>query len=224
MAEDIDSSTRRGRPRSEKVDQAILLAALEEVFAVGFRVLSIDAIAARANVGKTTIYRRWPNKAAVVMDAFLAHLAPGTGFPRTVRALDSIPMQMRAQAKAFRGKYGSLVKALLGEAQFDRELAEAFRERWTLPRRRVATEVIEKAIEQGDLRADINIEDVIDMLYAPLYYRLLIGSGPITEAYVDEIFAHATFGLIPSKRRSTSRVKASDKVHPRDGGPRYSKK
>jgi hypothetical protein len=75
MMEDVDSPIRRGRPRSEKVHQAIMVAALEEVFAVGFRALSIDAIAAKAGVGKTTIYRRWPNKAAVVMDAFF-----GPGF------------------------------------------------------------------------------------------------------------------------------------------------
>lgn len=135
MMEDVDSPIRRGRPRSEKVHQAILVAALEEVFAVGFRALSIDAIAAKAGVGKTSIYRRWPNKAAVVMDAFLGQVGAGTDFPRTARAIDSIRTQMRAQATAFRGKYGNLVKALLGEAQCDPELAEAFRERWTLPRR-----------------------------------------------------------------------------------------
>jgi AcrR family transcriptional regulator len=199
MMEDVDSPIRRGRPRSEKVHQAILVAALEEVFAVGFRALSIDGIAAKAGVGKTTIYRRWPNKAAVVMDAFLGHVGAGTDFPRTARAIDSIRTQMRAQAKAFRGKYGSLVKALLGEAQCDPELAEAFRERWTLPRRRLASQVIEEAIQQGDLRADINIETAIDALYGPIYYRLQMATGPISEAYVDGIFAHAIDGLHPPR-------------------------
>src|ERR1700733_4707157 len=75
----------RGRPRSEKVHQAILDAALELTFESGFRALNVDMIAARAGVGKMTVYRRWPNKAAVVMDAFLKTVGPGTAFPRTER-------------------------------------------------------------------------------------------------------------------------------------------
>jgi AcrR family transcriptional regulator len=195
MTETNDDTPRRGRPRSEKVHQAILAAALEEVFAVGFRALGTDSIAARAGVGKTAIYRRWPNKAAVVMDAFLAQVGPSTNFPRTTRAIDSMQMQLRAQAKVFRGRYGGLVKALLGEAQFDPELAEAFRKRWTLPRRQLAKQVFEEAIEQGDLRSDIDIEAAIDMLYAPIYYRLQIGTGPLSDAYIDEIFQNAMRGL-----------------------------
>jgi AcrR family transcriptional regulator len=195
MTETSDDTPRRGRPRSEKVHQAILTAALEEVFAVGFRALGTDSIAARAGVGKTAIYRRWPNKAAVVMDAFLAHVGPSTNFPRTTRAIDSIHMQLKAQAKVFRGRYGALVKALLGEAQFDPELAEAFRKRWTLPRRQLAKQMFEQAIQQGDLRSDIDIEAGIDLLYAPIYYRLQIGTGLLSDTYIDEIFQNAIRGL-----------------------------
>jgi AcrR family transcriptional regulator len=200
-------ATRRGRPRSSEAHRAILDAALAEVLESGFRALGVDAIAARAGVAKTTIYRRWPNKAAVVMDAFLAEVGPGTGFPRAARAVDSIRMQMRAQARAFRSKYGRLIKALLGEAQFDPELAEAFRERWIMPRRRLARQVIEAAMEQGDLRADIDPEAAIDMLYAPIYYRLQIETGPISEAYVDGIFEQVIRGLRPSGRTAAARAK-----------------
>jgi AcrR family transcriptional regulator len=190
-----ETAARRGRPRSDEAHQAILTAALEEVFAVGFRALGIDAIAARAGVGKATIYRRWPNKAAVVMDAFLAEVGPGTGFPPAPRAIDRIRMQMEAQSKAFRSKYGGLIKSLLGEAQFDPELAEAFRERWIMPRRRLAREVLVEAMQQGDLRDDVDVEAAIDMLYAPIYYRLQIGTGPISEKYVDGILEQVMDGL-----------------------------
>jgi AcrR family transcriptional regulator len=190
-----ETAARRGRPRSDEAHQAILTAALEEVFAVGFRALGIDAIAARAGVGKATIYRRWPNKAAVVMDAFLAEVGPGTGFPPAPRAIDRIRMQMEAQSKAFRSKYGVLIKSLLGEAQFDPELAEAFRERWIMPRRRLAREVLVEAIQQGELRDDVDVEAAIDMLYAPIYYRLQIGTGPISEKYVDGILEQVMDGL-----------------------------
>lgn len=199
MANSMKAAKHRGRPRSNQAHQAILAAALEEVFAVGFRALSIEAIAARAGVGKATIYRRWPNKAAVVMDAFLAEVGPGTGYPPAPRALDRIKIQMEAQSKAFRSKYGALVKSLLGEAQFDPDLSEAFRERWVMPRRRLAREVLEQAIQQGDLRENIDIDNAIDMLYGPIYYRLQIQTGPVTEKYVDGIFAQVIEGLRKSK-------------------------
>jgi AcrR family transcriptional regulator len=184
-----------GRPRSDRADTAILQAVLEEVFSVGFREMSLDAVAQRAGVAKTTIYRRWPNKAAVVMDAFLARVRPVTEFPATERAIDSMRLQLRTQAKVFRGKYGNLVRSLLGEAQFDHELAKAFSERWRTPRRAVARQMFQRAIREGDLRGNIDIDTAIDMLYGPLYYRMQIDSGPISDAYVDSLFEHAISGL-----------------------------
>jgi AcrR family transcriptional regulator len=195
MTEEKETTVQRGRPRKDDVQQAILKAALALVFEMGFRALSIEAIAARTGVGKPTIYRRWPNKAAVVRDAFLTMVGPQASFPRTERAVESIQLQMRAQAKVFSSEFGTLIKALLGEAQFDPELAEAFRERWILPRRRLARETIEEAIRQGDLREDIDPEIVIDLLYAPVYYRLQIQTGPIDEAFVDGILEHVMAGL-----------------------------
>jgi AcrR family transcriptional regulator len=188
---------RPGRPRSETIHKAILAAAFELVLEVGFRCVSLESIAARAGVGKTTIYRRWPNKAAVIMDAFTNKVGSGTLFPKAASATESIRMQMRAMARSFRGSDGALVKALLAEAQFDPELAKAFRERWTLPRRKLAVDVIQQAIQQGALRSDLDPQDVIDILYAPIYYRLQMGTGPLSDAYVEGIFHRAMRGLAP---------------------------
>jgi hypothetical protein len=76
------------------------------------------------------------------------------------------------------------------------ELAKAFSERWRIPRRAVARQMLQRAIREGDLRGNIDIETAIDMLYAPLYYRLQIDSGPISDAWVDSLFEHAIAGLI----------------------------
>jgi AcrR family transcriptional regulator len=184
----MKSSINRGRPRDEQIHQLILTTALDLAFEVGFRALSVEAIAAKAHVGKTTIYRRWPNKAALVMDAFLSIVGPKTGFPSTERAVESIPLQMRAQVKAFRSKYGRMIRALVGEGQFDTDVLEAFRERWMLPRREMARTTVEAAIQQGDLRAELDADIVIDSLYAPIYYRLLFETGALSESYVDGLF------------------------------------
>ncbi len=161
----------------------------------GFRAVSIESIAAATGVSKATIYRRWPNKAAVVMDAFTNKVGSGTLFHKASSSVESIRLQMRAMARSFRGNDGTLVKALMAEAQFDLELAEAFRQRWTLPRRRLATGVIQEAIRRGELRSDVDPEDVIDLLYSPLYYRLQMGTGKLSDAYVDGIFRNAMRGL-----------------------------
>jgi AcrR family transcriptional regulator len=191
----VEQKVRPERVRGEKVRKKILDAAIAMVFEVGFRAVSVESIAARTGIAKTTIYRRWPNKAAVVMDAFMDRVGSGTLFPPAERVLDRVLSQMKAMAKAFRGKDGSLVKALLAEAQFDPELAKEFRERWTLPRRKMAIEVFREAIRLRELRAGIDPETTIDLLYAPLYYRLQMGVGPLSDAYIDGLFDLAMNGL-----------------------------
>jgi AcrR family transcriptional regulator len=155
----------------------------------------MDAIAGRAGVGRMTIYRRWPNKAAIIMDAFVGRVDPNTLFLPAKNFEESIRLQMRKMAKAFRGKDGALIRALLAEAQFDPELATALRERWTMPRRRMAISYFEEGQEKGFLRQDADPNAIIDLLYAPIYYRLQMGTGPLSDAYIDEIFEHAMKGV-----------------------------
>lgn len=183
------------RPGSERRHKAILQTAIELVIELGFRAVSVESIAAKTGVAKTTIYRRWPNKAAIVMDAFMERLLR-TQFPVTERALDSIRLQMHSMARAFRSKDGAVLKALLAEAQFDPELATAIRERWTLSRRKLALAVFQRAVSQGDLRPDIDLEATIDLLYAPMYYRLQMATAPLSDAYIDEIFDQVMEGLL----------------------------
>ena len=185
----------RGRPRNEKLHRVILREALRQVIETGFRGVSIESIAAKSGVGKTTIYRRWPNKATVVMDAFLEEIGPAIPFPPTARAADSIRLQMRALAKAYRGRFGALIKAILGEAQFDPELAEAFRERWIRPRRQLAKATFREGILNGEFRSDLDIDTAIDALYGGIYYRVQTGSGPLSAAYVDELFEYVLRGI-----------------------------
>jgi AcrR family transcriptional regulator len=187
-------------PRSERRRKVILQTAIELVMELGFRAVSVESIAAETGVAKTTIYRRWPNKAAIVMDAFMERLLR-TQFPVTERALDSVRLQMHSMARAFRSKDGAVLKALLAEAQFDPELATAIRGRWTLPRRKLALAVFQRAVSQGELRPDIDLEATIDLLYAPMYYRLQRGTAPLSDAYIDEIFDQVTEGLLQRQDR-----------------------
>ena len=185
----------QGRPRHPDTQQRILKAAADLVLEAGFKAMSIDAIAEKAGVGRMTIYRRWPNKAAIVMDAFFARVDPRTPFRPAKTYVESIRLQMHSLAQAFRGEDGVLMRALLAEAQFDPELATAFREKWTLPRRRTAISYFEQGIRDGFLRPDTDPNAMVDLLYSPIYYRLQLGTGPLSDVYIDEIFDHAMRGL-----------------------------
>jgi AcrR family transcriptional regulator len=178
-----------------QIEALIISTVFEELLENGFRAVTIESISAKTGIAKTSIYRRWPNKAAMVMEAFLFRIGPGIEFPSKSSYVESIRLQMLALAKAFRGPFGSMIKALLGEAQFDAELAEAFRTRWIAPRREAAKEVIQSAIKNKEIRPDVDLDQALDALYGWLYYRLMIGSGPLSDACVRGIFSAVLDGL-----------------------------
>ena len=128
-----------GRPRSEESRQSILRSTLKLLQQDGgFAELSIEAIAADAGVGKTTVYRWWPTKAALVADAFSASADSELRFPDTGNVRSDMSLQMRRLIRIFRSDRGKIVAALLAGGQSDEELIEAFRERFLWPRRRQA--------------------------------------------------------------------------------------
>jgi AcrR family transcriptional regulator len=184
-----------GRPRSERAHRAILQAANELLESEGFAALSVEAIAERAGVSKATIYRRWPNRAAVVMDGFLSTVSLEVPFPHTGHAREDIRIHMRRLAEAFSGKIGRTVAALMAEGQSDPELAGALRSRWLLVRRAEAREILELGIERGELREDIDLEVAVDVLYGPIYYRMLVGHAPLDNGFTDALADHIFAGL-----------------------------
>jgi AcrR family transcriptional regulator len=187
----------QGRLRPADIQNRVLDAAYEGVLRDGFRALTVDAVSAETGIAKTSIYRRWPNKAAMVMDAFAFRIGPHISFPKQQDPLESIRLQMLSLARAFRGPAGTMVKALLAEAQFDQELAKAFLTNWLLPRREAATAALQDAIQSGQLRADLSIPETLDILYGGLYYRLMTGFGAISAAYVETVFAQVLQGSQP---------------------------
>lgn len=184
-----------GRPRSERAHRAILRAANELLESEGFAATTVEAIAERAGVSKATVYRWWPNKAAVVMDGFLSTVSSEVPFPHTGRARDDIRLHMRRLTEAFGGEIGRTVAALIAEGQADAELAEALRSRWLSVRRAEAREILELGIERGELREDLDPEVAVDVLYGPIYYRLLVGHAPLDEAFADALADHIFAGL-----------------------------
>jgi AcrR family transcriptional regulator len=192
-----------GRPRNEQATAAILRAASELADEVGFDKLSIEGIAARAGVAKTTIYRRWSTVWAIVMDAFLADVNRLAPIQERPTARESFVASMRLLAKAYRSPQARVLRPLLGRAQVEPDLLDAVRKRWVEPRRRVAREIIRRGIAQGELRADVDTDVVLDLLYGALYHRLLVpySDAPISEAYITAVVDTAFAGLERQRER-----------------------
>jgi AcrR family transcriptional regulator len=209
------STTARGRPRSERATTAILAAARELLEEQGLRRLSVDAIAARAGVSKATIYRWWPSKAAVVMDAFLAGAGPRMPFPDTGSAREDLRRQLRSVIRLFNEpKTRGPFIALIAESQHDIELARALRERFIASRRAAAREVFTRGMARGELRDDLDVEIAIDALYGALYYRLLVSGEALRPRYADALLdqLYQALAAAPRSRRrqaGTSRSRGS---------------
>ena len=177
-----------GRPRSDRATAAILDAARDLLAQRGLKGLSVDAIAAQAGVSKATIYRWWPSKAAVVMDAFLAGTGPRMPFPDTGSAREDLRRQLRSVIRLFNEPATRRpFVALIAESQHDPELAEALRERFITSRRAAARDVFARGQARGELRSDLDVDIAIDALYGALYYRLLISGQPLKPRYADKL-------------------------------------
>ena len=185
--------------RGPKTTRAILRAALELGEELGFHGLTIEGIAAHTGIAKTTIYRRWPNVSAIVMDAFLADVTRLAPIQTRATARESFTASMRLLAKAYRGRLGKILRPLLGRAQTDENLREAVRTRWVERRRELAREIVRLAMQSGELRADLDPDVVLDALYGPFYHRLLVPykNGVISDAFIDALVDTVFKGLEP---------------------------
>src|SRR5579862_6914976 len=119
-----------GRPRDARTTQSILKAALELGVELGFDGFTVEGIAARAGVGKSTIYRRWPDAWSIVADAVFADAARIAPVLERATARESIRASMRLVARSFRGQFGEILRPLIGRAQVDKSLRLALAEHW----------------------------------------------------------------------------------------------
>ncbi|MEO0984848.1 MAG: TetR/AcrR family transcriptional regulator [Cyanobacteria bacterium J06639_14] len=182
---ETSESKRIGRPRSEASKAAILDAAWRLLKTTPLKKLSIEAIARESGVGKTTIYRWWPSKVAVVMDAFVENVLTVTPFPENVSATAAITQQMASLIQAFSGEYGQIVAQIIAEGQADPEALASYRDRLIYPRRTAAKTVIQQGIENGEFDPNIDPELAIDILYGPIYFRLLVGHLPLDPQFAE---------------------------------------
>jgi AcrR family transcriptional regulator len=190
-----------GRPRSERARRAILEAASDLFEKGGYPAATIEAIADRSGVAKTTIYRWWPHRAALMVELLLTmaeQAAPPPAGPDPMRALQA---ELHSVAQAVDAPPGRLLMALLSDALNDREVRDALLVGLFAPRRKATADVIRKAQESGALRADVPPELAVDLFFGPLFYRTLIRQEPATKGFLRQLYENVMAGLKPAPRR-----------------------
>ncbi|MGH3156783.1 MAG: TetR/AcrR family transcriptional regulator [Streptosporangiaceae bacterium] len=197
LATDSTGPARPGRPRSERARLAIMEAAADLLIEGGLSAATIEAIAARACVSKVTIYKWWPTRGAVAIDAYFHRYRLTITFEDTGDVTHDLAVQIEALADAFRDRAGEVMAELIGQAQSDVALAEVLRDRWFQPRREMAGAVLQRGIDRGQIRPDADIEIVLDQLYAPLYYRLIVRHQPLGEPLAPALVRNLLDGVRP---------------------------
>lgn len=199
--EQAGAARRRGRPRSEKSKTAILAAAGALLLERGLEGTSMDAIAEAAGVSKATIYRWWPTKETLAIDALYEDWAaaypeaPDTGALRT----DLLGVLLPWASHITTRPYARVLGALVTRARTDPAFAAEFDQRLVQPRRDRARPIFHRAIASGELPADTDIELALDLLYGAVYHRFLQGHLPITRDFVEAVIDAALCGLLPRK-------------------------
>lgn len=193
-----------GRVRSDTSRVAILDATLKLLETTPLQQISIESIAREAGVGKATIYRWWNSKAAVVIEAFLHTHLSHTPMPKGGSPRDALTRHMHLLVDEYAGWSGRMVSQIMAEGQGDPDVLREFRERFWYGRRAVVREVVEEARRRGEFRSDIDTELQMDILYAPIYFRLLMRHLPLDRKFADLHCAAVMQMLAPAPQEAAA--------------------
>lgn len=186
IMQESGETQKSGRPRSESSRQAILDATRRLLTHNTVQKLSIEAIAKKASVGKTTIYRWWPNKSAVVMEAIFSQPAFNNVLPTPRNGVQGVTQQLDKLCRQMSGKNGRLVAEILGEAQSDPEALRIFIATYLQDRYDVLTSYINGGKQTGEFSDDIDTDSAIDVVLGPVFFRLISGQE-LDDAFIKDM-------------------------------------
>jgi AcrR family transcriptional regulator len=206
----------RGRPRSVSAhSHAVILNAVFELLQeTSVRDLTMEAIAKRAKVGKPTLYKWWPSKAALVFAVFHERVAVVSDIPKSTTAEQAIRTKVRRLIHEFNGLFGKVMADLIAEGQSEPEILSELVEQHINARRTATAADIEEGKRNGEFDASVDAQLLIDAIFGPLYFRHLLRHAPLTQAYGDELLTQVLKGARPagSSSRASSRTKKAKEV------------
>jgi AcrR family transcriptional regulator len=185
----------RGRRPAEEVRADILHTVGALLLSEGSADLTFERISREAGVSKTTLYKWWPSKGALALDGYVHAVEETLAFPDTGDIRADLMSQLHAFAKLMTETPGgrALIE-LIGQSQTDPELAVAFRQLYSSGRRRLAGERLRRAQELGQIRAEVDVQILVDQLWGAVYHRLLVPDEPVTTRFVDGLVSNILDG------------------------------
>jgi AcrR family transcriptional regulator len=202
----------RGRTRSAEAEASILKAALYLLERKSLRQITTDAIAERANVSKATIYKWWPNKTLVALDAYLGGMNERVSLPDTGSALEDFTLQLQSVMAFYKSPLGKLFGQFIAEGQSDPGFLALFREKFLYARRDAARVMWQRGVLRGDIRKELDSEIVLDLIYGPMIFRLLAGHGSLCRHDAEAMVASVFAGIAPRDPKSRTKATASVSV------------
>jgi AcrR family transcriptional regulator len=185
----------RGRPRSEESEEAILAATIQLLSEKPLRDISIEEIARKAGVGKATIYKWWPSKAYVALDAFVRKTNRMVPTPDTGSLRSDIVEQLRSLTMFYMSPVGHILGQFVAESQIDEEFASFFRERFIKPTREAVGIIFDRGVERGELSQNLDREFVLNLIYGLAIYRLIVSHASPEDKLDDEMVSILFRGL-----------------------------
>jgi AcrR family transcriptional regulator len=202
----------RGRRRSLEAEAAILKATLYLLERQPLRKVTADAIAHRAGVSKATIYKWWPNKSLVALDAYLAGMTEQVPTPDTGSAELDFTWQLKSLMAFYTSPLGRLFGQFIAEGQSDPAFLALFRQRFLYVRRNAARVMWQRGVDRGEIREEVDGEIVLDLIYGPMIFRLLAGHGSLGERDSEAVVAAVFGGLRESKYRNRAKSKLNGAI------------
>ena len=188
----------RGRRPTGQVRREVLTAAGELLVSEGMGGFTVEKVAQRSGASKMTIYKLWPSKGALALEGYFTTVEATLTFPDT----GDVEADLRSQLHAFvelltATNAGRALAQLIGQAQTDPDLMQAYLATYSGPRRQLAVDRLESARDQGQLRADLDPESVVDQLWGACYHRLLLPNQPLDHAFADDLLTNLFHGVRP---------------------------
>jgi AcrR family transcriptional regulator len=209
----LNDANRKQNPRAERSKQAILDATRELLADEGdVGSLTVEAVAARSGVAKTTIYRRWRDKWELALDAVMIDMLPGFADPVDVgdTRKELVTFVQAAIKNLSAPPSGPAMQGLISQIATDPELGRVYRERVVEPRRAQLRPVIERGIARGDLRPDTDVRLVHELLLGPIFYRLLLSGGQLDRKLSTRLADAILHGFSPTAKTTTPRRQRRD--------------
>ena len=200
-----DAPAQKGRPRSAECHGAILDSVLQLMNKEGYHAVTIEGVARHAGVGKQTIYRWWGSRAELILEAFANHAADMVPTPDRGSLREDLESFMNAGFKRLFRDYGAIMRGLMADAVLDPDFNKILREAFILKRRAATRVILERGVERGEISKEADLELMIDMLFGPVWFRLLVQHAKLDAAFARQLVGAVIGAFAAMPARSTAR-------------------